>query len=106
MKTTPIPSEAIKGAARIAKKNAGHLGWWHVAPDKLPKEAIECVTTNGYYKAGLRAWIVSGNEREIYVGEGKNTVKQTIPEFTLILEGGSQFLAQYGRDFRFLDVAA
>jgi hypothetical protein len=69
------------------------------------KATIEIITTaTGYFKPGLRGRVVNAGEREVFLGASLS--RQTLPEFTLEIDGGRgkksvREFCQYGRDFVF-----
>lgn len=107
MQNTTIPDKVIRLAKRSLKN--GFPQWDHVT--SFPASGIEVVTDGdkGKYKSGLRGWIIGGLEREVFVGAdfvgNVNLRGVKIPEFNILLENGSQFLGQYGRDFKFSEVS-
>lgn len=106
MKNSNIPEKVRKNAKQVLSEYHYMLPFGCVT--EFPASAIEIVTdgSKGKYKAGLRGWIIGGNDREIFVGTetvgNVNMRELAISEFTVLLESGCQFLAQYGRDFRFV----
>jgi hypothetical protein len=100
MKTSPIPATIRAKAAKLYKAwpMLGHVS-------EIPESAIEAVTDGprGTYKPGLKVWIVGGSERVVFLGPDKDLKETKLPEFTLLLESGAQFVGQYGRDFRFVE---
>ena len=106
MKNSIIPKKVCENAKQVLSEYHYMLPFGCVT--EFPTSAIEIVTdgSKGKYKAGLRGWIIGGNDREIFVGTetvgNVNMRELVISEFTVLLENGCQFLAQYGRDFRFV----
>ena len=107
VKNTTIPQKTVSLAKKILK--SARIAKWDDVTE-FPSTAIEIVTdgNRGKYKPGIKGWIVGGMEREIFIGSDKAGKEITlhgvkIPEFTILLENGSQFLGQYGRDFKFVE---
>jgi hypothetical protein len=99
MNNSPIPENTIKAAAAWLKKWKDS-GFGIV--ETVPAYAPEGITTGkGYFKSGLRVWIVGGNERTVFLGPNEAMQETKIPEFTVLTERGEQRLCQYGRDFVF-----
>lgn len=100
MKIEQIPEETRRASKKIAKKHSLVDNPWHVV--ECPEMGIAVVTDGdrGQYKAGLKGWIIGGQERTVYLGE--RLEKTVIPEFFVMLESGCQFVAQYGRDIVFV----
>ena len=97
MNNSPIPPEVLKRAAAWLRKWSD--SGFGIVPS-LPGFAPEGITTGtGYFKAGLRLWIVGGSERTVFLGAAHS--ETIIPEFTVLTESGEQRLCQYGRDFKF-----
>ncbi len=99
MNTATIPAPVLtKARAWLRKWGKAHFG----TVETLPSAAPEGVTTGtGTFKAGLRVWIISGEERTVFLGPDAALRETVIPEFTLLTESGEQRVCQYGRDFRF-----
>lgn len=103
MKTaTQIPAATIKAANALTRK-LGHYtthGWQASIPESgIPVVSDGC--PRSYFKPGVRGWIIAGNERTVFLGS--ECTETILPEFTVLTEGGSQVVCQYGRDVVFAD---
>jgi hypothetical protein len=67
----------------------------------IPNVGIPVVSTgNGTLKAGVKGWIIAGEERIVYLGS--NYTRTSIAEFEVLFEYGGILPQQYGRDIEFV----
>ena len=100
---TNIPVTVLASAARMLAKLKRELPWWWKA--ELPTSGIPVsFVATGCYRAGVSGWIIEGFERTVFLGEASE--RSIVAEFVVLLPGGTQVLAQCGRDFRFANTEA
>lgn len=100
MKLVPIPPNTKRQSKREDKERDI---WWRVHHDKLPELAILARSTGrGTVRKGLIVYLISGHDRDVFLGE--NCEKFKLHEYVGLVNGtGWQPLVQLGRDVEMVD---
>lgn len=96
-----IPASVAQQGRTMNQKLGRFAPWWQ---RDIPAHGIPVrFNGGGTIKAGISGWIIDGHARRVFLGEDNH--EATVGEFIVLTDGGSQVLAQVGRDFDFISDA-